>query len=288
MTIAAVVAVVWYRRQLRRMPASTVWSSSRFWLFTTGLAGVVAVTSGPVHTATTHAFYWWVTQSLVLLLILPILLMLGQPVELVRLTRRRVGDGRESTDSGHMAILRSPVFGAALVPLTCAAFLFGPIPGWSIHIAAVGPIVQLALIAIGLLVAFPLVGLDEISTSGAVGVAMAFGLVELLLDAIPGIVMRLSTHPVTNFFHFRVVVSGQVDWLTDQRRAGAILWCVAELLDVPFLIVLFIRWTRADDREAALADRPPALPGGPDDGAPWFLTDPQLRDRFRGPQTPNR
>jgi putative membrane protein len=285
--IAAVIAGAWYWRRFRRLPDDASWSRSRGWFFLTGLALIVLATSEPAWHATTTAFFWWITQALLLLLILPILLMLGQPIELIGLTRnsehRRAGRRWRPPET----MLRSPLFGASLVPLTCVILFFGPIPGWSIHRAAVGIAVQFALIAIGLLIAFPLVGLDEVSTAGAVGVAMVFGLVELLVDAIPGIVMRLSTHPVTNFFDYRVVHAGQPDWLTDQRRAGAILWCVAELLDVPFLIVIFARWIRADAREAAAVDRAIAAStasAGTDmaahDDAPWFLSDPQLRDRF--------
>jgi cytochrome c oxidase assembly factor CtaG len=117
-------------------------------------------------------------------------------------------------------------------------------------------------------------------------------------------VMRLSTHPVSNFFSVRSAVSGQRSWLPDQQFAGGVLWCVAELIDLPFLILIFRRWLAADAREAAAADAHEAARAaatahpattatlrstdgaGPaaathEAGRPWFLDDPSLRDRFR-------
>jgi cytochrome c oxidase assembly factor CtaG len=42
--------------------------------------------------------------------------------------------------------------------------------------------------------------------------------------------------------------------LQDQHLAGNWLWGIAELLDVPILVLLFIRWTRQDKREAKKID----------------------------------
>jgi putative membrane protein len=110
-----------------------------------------------------------------------------------------------------------------------------------------------------------------------------------LIDAVPGLVMRLSTHPVSTFFDHRVALSGQPGQLRDQQIGGAILWCAAELLDLPFLFLIFRRWVRADAREAALVDatldsetsETARLNNGQTTDEPWFLSDPQLRDRLR-------
>ncbi|MDQ1719402.1 MAG: hypothetical protein QOE89_3355, partial [Pseudonocardiales bacterium] len=172
--------------------------------------------------------------------------------------------------------------------------LFGPVPGWAISDTPAGWLIQTAMLIVGLLIVLPLIITDVTSSSLAIGAAIAVGFVELLVDAIPGIVMRLSTHPVTSFFDLRTPALGIPNWLHDQQFAGGILWCVAELLDLPFLILIFRRWVQADAREAAMADAGQggqagqgghAGQGGRTGGAgaseePWFLTDPQLRDRF--------
>jgi hypothetical protein len=69
---------------------------------------------------------------------------------------------------------------------------------------------------------------------------------------------------------------------------------VAELIDLPFLFLVYLRWLRADERDAAEidtvleAERIARGTGinendtgqGPTD-APWWLNDPALRDRYR-------
>ncbi len=130
----------------------------------------------------------------------------------------------------------------------------------------------------------------------AVGLAIAGGLAELLLDAIPGIVLRLQTKPASTYFQHRPHYPWSLTPLHDQQLAGGVLWIVAEVLDLPFLILLFVAWTRADAREAAdidamlevertarTATSPAPATGTPTLGpadTPSWLTDPQLRDRW--------
>jgi cytochrome c oxidase assembly factor CtaG len=75
-----------------------------------------------------------------------------------------------------------------------------------------------------------------------------------MLDAIPGIVLRI-TNPVLD--GATVMVSGPA-WfpspLRDQHLAGDLLWFIAEVADVPVLISLFVRWQRTDRREARDVD----------------------------------
>ena len=102
--------------------------------------------------------------------------------------------------------------------------------------------------------------------------------------------------------------------LDDQHTAGGILWAMAEVLDLPFLVLAATRWMRADAVEARRIDaeldaespaaaaspppqRPadgtavpagiaeartaPAHPDAPLMSRPWWLDDPELRDRYR-------
>jgi putative membrane protein len=293
--LCAVLTLAWYLRQAKAVgrqakalarsadSADQSWPIGHTAWFIAGLVLVLAATSGPVS-ADSHKLFWiWLSQALLLLLVLPIPIMAGQPVELAKCSRSAGGKApilARLADSDVGRLCASPIVGAGLIPVACVAFLFGPVPGWTIHSAAVGWVVQLAMIAVGLVIVLPLISRDTTTSSLVFGAAIAIGLLELLLDAVPGLVMRLSTHPVTNFFEYRSAVAGQLRWLSDQQFAGGVLWCVAELLDLPFLLLIFHRWVQADAREAAEIDAAIETPGvGPDQ--PWFLSDPQLRDRFR-------
>ena len=86
--------------------------------------------------------------------------------------------------------------------------------------------------------------------------------------------------------------------IDDQHIAGGILWVVAEVLDLPFLILAASRWIKADARDAARIDaeldaRQHWAPDGepveaPAVDRPWWLDDPNLPDRFRRPSRPDR
>jgi putative membrane protein len=239
-----------------------------------------------------RSLYWvWTPQALTLLLLVPVLLMAGQPAELLRRLRGRRSGVVRLLDGRIGLVLSSPVIGPVVVPLTAAALFFGPIAGGASAHAANGWVLDLALLSIGAVIALPLVDVAEAETSLAIGLAMAVGMFELVLDAMPGIVLRLQTKTVTGFFDVRVSQPWAQSPVHDQQLAGAILWGVAEIVDIPFLILVFRRWVRADAREAAELD------GHLDRAAPttsqeaglsgdqvpqlWWMCDPALRERFQ-------
>jgi cytochrome c oxidase assembly factor CtaG len=187
-------------------------------------------------------------------------------------------------------IVGNPLVGPALVPLLSGVLFFGPLPAWTIESKPIGWLVQLALLVVGGLMVLPLVGLDEKASSLAVGLSLAIGSFELVLDAIPGIALRLHTTLVTGWFDARTVRPWSLRPLHDQQIAGAVVWVVAELIDLPFLLLVYRRWLRADERDAAAADAVleaeraarTGLPGAaPDADAPWWLTDPAMQERLR-------
>jgi len=282
---AAVLLAGWYVRGAHRQAG---WPARRTVAF---LAGTVALawTTGAFPGAYAPSLYWvWTAQTLGLLLIVPLLLVAGRPLELMpppvagRILR-----------SPPMQALSSPLVGPGLLLVLSAALFFGPIPGWAIDVPALGWLLQLVLVGIGAVIALPLVGGDGPGGSLAVGLAAMVGLVELILDAIPGVVLRLQTHTVTAFFDHRTSHSWSPRPVHDQQLAGAILWCVAEIIDLPFLVLAFRRWVRADNAEAARIDtvldaertarnaQPDADAALAERDAPWWLTDPTMRDRFR-------
>ena len=81
--------------------------------------------------------------------------------------------------------------------------------------------------------------------------------------------LRLETH-----LQMPAFATGRPAWapgaLADQQTAGAILWTVAELLDLPFLVLAVRQWTRVERREAQRidADLDRAAPASPDGERP--------------------
>jgi cytochrome c oxidase assembly factor CtaG len=81
-------------------------------------------------------------------------------------------------------------------------------------------------------------------------VEFIFVFVELVADAIPGILLRLNGAVLD---HVPAAVGLLPAWfpsrLRDQQLSGDLLWFIAEVADIPVLILLFIRWSRIDHKE---------------------------------------
>jgi putative membrane protein len=296
--IAAALAITWYVRNVRTANAAgRPWPTRFSVLFGTGIAGFVWTSSGGLAVYASSLFWVWVTQLLLLFLVVPILIVAGRPVQLAQGIH---GDRAVLLRIVHSPVGRlvtNPFVAPVLVPVTCAVLFFVPVPGWSIGSPIVGWAVKLAVVALGAMIALPLVAPTTESTSLAIGFALLVGSFELLLDAVPGIVLRLSTNTVTTFDEHRTLRIWSLTPLRDQQIGGAVLWAVAEFIDLPFLVIVFLRWQRADARDAARIDavleaERIAFGSGTDDenqagddthpvgDQPWWLTDPSLKHRF--------
>jgi cytochrome c oxidase assembly factor CtaG len=277
--IAAVAFAGWYVAAVRRRsvrPGQQVVTAI-------GIAALVWITCGFAGVYRDDLYWVWTAQQLALLLVVPYLLLSGGALELAGRPVQRFLDTRFAR------LLANPLVGPALVPLLSVALFFGPLPRWTIAAPPFGWIEQLAVLAVGALVVLPLVGAGRPRTSLAVGLSLAIGSFELVLDALPGLVLRLHKTLATSYFDVRAVHSWSPAALRDQQIAGGVLWCVAELLDLPFLILVYRQWLRADANDAAEIDAvleaERAARGDPSDDetrdAPWWLSDPAMQERLR-------
>jgi putative membrane protein len=292
--LAAVLAAAWYLRSVQRLTrAGEAWPLRRSVLFTGGLALSLWTTCGFPQAYASSLYWVWTTQTLTLFLLVPFVLLSGQPLQLARKHSGHDGAVDRFLRSRVGRLLSNPLVGPALVPLLSGVLFFGPLPGWAIAAAVFGWTLQLVLVAVGGLILLPLIGLDDEPSSLAVGLTLAIGSFELVLDAIPGIALRMHSGLVTSYFDHRAAHSWAPSALHDQQIAGSILWCVSEIIDLPFMLIVYRRWLRADAREAAAIDavldaERIARVGLPDaDGsvdqadAPWWLTDPTMQHRLR-------
>lgn len=278
--IVAVVALVgWYARGARRGGIRPVQAL----VFALGILALLWATCGFAGVYLDDLFYVWTAQQLGLLLVVPYLILAGGPLRLAPRPIRRILDTRFAKT------LANPLIGPALVPLLSIMLFFGPLPRWAIDVPVFGWIEQLLVVLIGCLIVLPLVGAGGIRSSLAVGLSLAIGSFELVLDAVPGIALRLHRSLATSYFDSRVLHDWSPAPLRDQQIAGAVLWCVAELLDLPFLVIVFRQWLKADEKDAAdidaVLDAERAARGEQTDDetrdAPWWLSDPAWQERLR-------
>ncbi len=265
----------------RRCPG---WSRGRLVPLAVGvLSALVAVNAWPgVYARSLLSVL--VAQQLTLLLVSPVLIAFARPADpLHALGLRLPAAARSALD-----VLGHPLLGPVLVPVVTAALYFSPL----LHLAASSrpgaDLLHVGLLFVGGVVAAPLARERAGASSLGVGLVLFVGLVELLVDAIPGIALRLSGSVRPPVYALAQRRSWGPSPLHDQQLGGAILWAVAELVDLPYLLIVLRQWIHADAREArrvdAALDRaalerrlrtPVSLdePPPPDRERPWWETD---------------
>jgi cytochrome c oxidase assembly factor CtaG len=294
--IALVALSWWYARAVRRFTdGGGTWPVRRSVIFALGALAAIWTSCGFLQ-AYVDSMYWvWTTQVLVLWLLIPGVLLAAQPVQLALAAGGADGRVGRFLRSRPARILANPLVAPALVPLLSAVLFFGPLPAWAITTPAFDWLLNPLLVGLGGLMLLPLIGLDDGASALAVALALAVGSFELVLDAIPGIVLRMHHGLVSSYFDHRALHPWSNSHLHDQQTAGSILWVVAEVIDLPFLLLVFRRWLRADERDAAAVDAvldaehaaragldgPAEAEGAPAADAPWWLSDPAMQQRMR-------
>ncbi|GAA3770719.1 hypothetical protein GCM10022240_23700 [Microbacterium kribbense] len=195
------------------------------------------------------------TRIALLIFVMAPLISLGQPLQLIQQATGPTGAGRV-VKVLHTRVVR--IFGNAMVGSALVAGIFclflTPL-GWTLRGAGwidegLGLIVGL----LGLLLVLPLGALAATQTSLFITVEFLLAFVELVIDSIPGILLRLNGAVLD---HAPTIV-GTASWwpnpLHDQHLSGDFLWFIAEIGDVPVLLILMFRWMRMDRREAKSYD----------------------------------
>ncbi|MBT2502742.1 cytochrome c oxidase assembly protein [Curtobacterium sp. ISL-83] len=197
----------------------------------------------------------FVLRLALLFFAVPTFAALGAPVSLLR-TGGPARLARAADAALHSRLVRAlgNAIVSPLVALVLFCVLLTPLsatiresPVWAVAITVLVPVLGFGLLA-------PLSEPGVLRTSTFVTIEFLLAFVELMLDAIPGIVLRITNHVLDGSL---VQAVGQ-PWfpspLQDQHLAGDLLWFIAEVADIPVLISLFIRWQRTDRREARVVD----------------------------------
>jgi cytochrome c oxidase assembly factor CtaG len=252
------------------------WPARRTALFASlGVGSYAVVTLGFLGVYSPYLRWAFAAQAALLLLVVPPLIAVGRPVELAR---RTLGDrGIRRLDrvvgSRFARSLSHPIGGPTVLLVVLLLFLT-PLPvEVRTHPVALAA-AQIALPALGLFPVLPVAAGQEpvSSTTMAIGFLIAF--VELVADAVPGILLRLHAGVIGAGVQLTARPSWRPSPLRDQQLSGDVLWFIGEAIDVPFLAWLVVRWIRADQREAAAVDA--RLDAAYDD-RPWWVVEAERR-----------
>lgn len=276
--VFAVLAAFAYFRAIRR---AGNWPVRRTALFCSGLASAVLVTCSFLGAYGDVLFWVRAAQTVVLLMLTPLLLALGAPLTLVLAAApgpvaaalRRIGRGRFARAATFPLVITvlflAPPFLLYLTPLYEASLRHG----------AVGELVRLALVLCGFAYFWTRLRLDPTPREDHHLVSFGISFAEVVLDAGLGLVLWLGPLRAADYYHALARAWGP-DLRTDQIIGAGVLWIGGDLAGLPFVGALFTRWMRDDERQAKRVDEeldeaPVAASGL------WWENDPALADRFR-------
>jgi putative copper resistance protein D len=258
LALAVLVAAGYLAAVVRVRRAGGTWPWGRACCFATGVGLMTLAGLWWVGVYSRVLFWDFTVQVLLLLLVAPMLLAWGKPLTLAARTGGRLGRAVERVrGAGPFRVASHPAFGPLLVPIVIFAIYFTGLLAAAQEHAAVGAILRIMLVLVGFVVALPLAGDEQASSTTSLAIAggMFFGVIELLLDAVPGIFVRLGHSVLAPGYYENLHRGWGPSPIADQHLGGTILWTVAEVVDLPFLVMLVARWIKVDAEEAARIDR---------------------------------
>ena len=209
-----------------------------------------------------HTLFWALAgQDILLSALVPVPLVLSRPLQLL-------GQPRRVRSRGPSAFLGSVLVVGLLLGIYTTGLDEARLQHRGLFAAT-----QVLLMAAGIGFVGPLFA----ERGSAHGVRALAAFVDGLLDAIPGLVVLASHGRIAVSYYAQHPRSWGPSLEQDQQIGGSLMVALAELVGLPAILLLLVRWGRSDDEEAALSDLvldqshnyEPDTPQ-----APWWETDP--------------
>lgn len=217
------------------------WPVARTATFLLGMVGILAVKTSFLAVYDHTLFWALAVQDVLLLALIPVGLVLGHPVQLLREALGKPGRFRLSL---------SPLLGSLVAMATLLVVYLSSWDQARLENRALFGFTHLVLVLAGCAFVGPL--LTEGGSSYGVRTLVAG--VDGLLDAIPGLAVLGSHSVIAGSWYAAHARSWGPSPAKDQQIGGTAMIALSELVGLPALLVLLVQWVRADSAEAAVID----------------------------------
>jgi cytochrome c oxidase assembly factor CtaG len=291
-------------RRVRHGAGQGEWPVARpIWFVGLGLGFLVIATMSWVGVYQPVLFYARATQTILLVLMVPLFLALGRPISLVIAVFPRAGGRLQAVIRSRIArIITFPAittFALAGVPFV---MYFTSWYSAVFHSGTVRELTYLALMALGFVFFWTLLRVDPVPKSYSYGVSMWITGGEVIGDAFLGLAVIADQNLIGATYYHALARPWGPTLQTDQVIGGGVLWILGDLVGLPFLAAQLIQLMREDEsdaaridaeldaRQASEADTPRLVPtpdhdgtpdSPPDTTKPWWEDDPRFTDRFK-------
>ncbi|GLY68213.1 cytochrome c oxidase assembly protein [Amycolatopsis taiwanensis] len=275
-----------YIHLARRVPG---WSRVRTGAFLAGLATILLVTCSFLGVYDRVLFWPRAVQTVVLLMVTPLLLALGAPLTLLLSTLpgaqrlRAVGHGRVAR------ALTFPLVVTVLLIVPPFLIYLTPLYELCLRNSAVDSLVRLVLVGCGFVYFWTRLRVDPTPREDHHLVSFGISLTDVIVDAALGLVLWLGPLRAAGYYHALGRTWGP-DLRTDQIIGAGVLWIGGDLAGLPFVGALMRRWMHEDQRQAERIDqeldaeeqtaRSTAERADSSTGL-WWESDPALTERFK-------
>jgi len=258
-----------------------------------GLGGVVICTMSSLAVYQHAALWAFATQMTLLMSIAPVLLALGDPVGVLRAASGPRAQARwDAALRGRFTrILTFPLLAAVLGAGVQMYLYFGPLIGAALRSRTTMDATYLLVLVVGCLLSLPLLGAEILPDWCTEPFRLLFAALDGLFDAVPGIAV-MTTGVILAGGFYRSRFSSTADALEGEHVAGALTLALAEVVTIPLLVILFLRWassesarkvpaltpTSASRREGSIVEELAQVE------RPWWETEggPRRTDEYRG------
>ncbi len=257
-----------------------------------GCLAAAVIACGPIAEYAPRLFWVRALQITLLLYVVPLGLASGMPVTVFggRLSPARRSAALRALRSPLARALGHPVVGSGLLLVTPWVLLFS---GWNLaamHSPALDLVTRCALVLAGFVYFYTRIQADPVPRRYPQGLSLLITLVESLADGVLGIVVWLG--PLLYTAHYAALGFGEDQMRLSQTVGAGMLWLLADLFGLPFLVILMLALRREDAarqvrvdaaedaRDAARADAPGVGDGAQSTGL-WWESDPGLAHRYR-------
>ncbi|MGV4983189.1 cytochrome c oxidase assembly protein [Streptomyces sp. NRAIS4] len=279
----------WGVARLRRR--GEAWPLGRVVAFALLGLGALVVATMSALAVYDHVLFWpAAVQNILLDLVAPLGLALGDPLRLAveALPEGAAGRVRRAMTGRLVRVLTFPLVSTALVLATELTVYFTPYFETALRVGWLHELMYLHLLAAGCLFVVPVLTREEaLPTWCTHPVRAALVFLDGVVDAVPGVVVMTHSTLIAGAWYLHHAPTWSPDVQHDQQIGGGAMLSIAELVALPFLLALLFQWARAERAQTVALDRrldaelapvpAPAAGQGPTPSAervrPWWETE---------------
>ncbi|MFJ6737660.1 cytochrome c oxidase assembly protein [Streptomyces sp. NPDC091279] len=222
-----------------------------------GLGTIVVATMSSLAVYDRVLFWPAALQNILLDLIAPLGLALGDPLRLAltALPAPRSGRPGRALTGRLVRLLTFPLVSTVLVLTTELTVYFTPYFATALRVGWLHQLMYLHLLLAGCLFVVPVLTREQaLPTWCTHPVRAALVFLDGIIDAVPGIVVLTHSTLIAGAWYLRHHPAWSPDVRHDQQVGGGAMISVAELVALPFLLAVLAQWARAERAETAALD----------------------------------